>query len=179
MYPNVLPFPRGKTWGDGQVTLDATSGANLLGKLFEVPDTVNGTGQSVVLRVVKNDSGSAIAVARKGIAYHTGAKDFGRFASGYVGATGGYGQPLDDAYTIGANIAANDLFYVVEQGPCQLYVTGTSTPVLQHKPIMYASSGYGGVTTAGAGQFVIGMTDVAGTATTNAVLIHVKKPDYN
>lgn len=155
MYQNTLPFPRGQTWADGQVTPTASSAADLLGKVYEVPDTVHDTGLMVKVRVVKNDS-TAITVARKVVAYGTATNDFGRFANGFVAAAGGFGKPLDDAYTVGASIPANDLFYVVENGPCDVLSTvAASGSVSAGEEVSCGATGKL-TTNVAEGQFILG-----------------------
>ncbi len=118
----ALPFPRGGTAGDfgNEVTLSDTTFSHLEGRIYEVPDTKHGTGQNILLRAVKNDTGSAIVVARKFMGFSTTSDyDFGRRSSGFAGA-GAVCKPLDDAYAIAVSIPKWDVFYVIERGPADV-----------------------------------------------------------
>jgi len=136
----ALPFPRGSTYSDAKrganslVTLsDSGPASNLEGKLYQVKDTIHNTGIPVILRVVKNDSGGDLAVARKWLSFRlsnaaTTPGDWGRRVDGVAGTGGEPCKPMDDAYYYGTEdtsqgglettIAQYDLFYVVEAGPC-------------------------------------------------------------
>ena len=104
-----LPFARGSTMADQAITgltLDANSYMGVAGQTYEVQDTVNGTGQTVLLRCLKNGS-SDLTVARKFIEFSvTSAKDWGRVAAGYADTAGAVVVALDDAYTVGQVIKA-------------------------------------------------------------------------
>lgn len=111
----VLPIARGTTYFDGGTT-DATSAEKLLGTMRSVNDTVNGTGREVVLKLVRNESGAALAAGR-GVVYT--ASEYGLSVSGY----GFAGSPrfagyVDDAYA--STIPANDIFWIVVDGPVQI-----------------------------------------------------------
>lgn len=173
MFRNTLPFPRGFTWGDGQVTLDATSGSQLLGQVYEVPDSIHLTGKNVKLRVVKND-GSAITVARKGVSYGTAAGDFGRFVTGFNVTAGGYGQLIDDAFAVGKVIAANDLFYVVEEGPCNALSSSAASTLAAQCEVSFAAGGRLTTITGASTYYCIGKTDIACNTTSTTILIHVR-----
>jgi len=130
---DILPFARGSTLYEGSPSA-VTDGESIAGHVYEAKDTIHGTGETVKLRAVINDTGSSITVARKGIAFGTAAKDFGRYSSaaGYVAAQGAEGKPLDDAYTTGETIASKDVFWVVEKGPC--YVLGSTASTITSVP---------------------------------------------
>lgn len=174
----TLPFPRGSTMSDfGTVSIDTTNPEwfydNLCGRVYEAPDTVhNLPGRQVKLRVVRNHSGSAITVARKFMKYTTANGETERYCAG-VATKGGYGKPLDDAYTVNASIPVNDLFYVVEQGPCDIlnYITASTTEHNLQTPGYPVKSGPTGrldgaaVTT---GDYVLGVVDEHPATTTTA-----------
>lgn len=156
---SCLPFPRGKTYSQSSgMTLSDTTASNLEGKIYEVKDTVHGTGRTVLLRVVKNDTGRDITVARKcGEFATTSATDFGCRIGTFPGDTeGAVAKPLDDAYTIGATIPDDDLFYVVEAGLC--YIQGEASSVDLTAPCAVAidSSGLINGAKAAAGEYVVG-----------------------
>jgi hypothetical protein len=127
MVVNALPFERGRTYCDGVVTPGATLFDSLLGKTFRVPDTVNSTGQHVYLVAVKNSTGSAITVVRKFFSFEIDtAKDFPRYCGALPNTSaGGIVLALDDAYTVGASIPNNDIFWAVCEGPVSV-LTGAS-----------------------------------------------------
>lgn len=125
----VLPFPRGQTASDSGLvaSLDDDSFSGLEGRIFEAVDSVHSTGQTILLRAVKNDSGAAITVARKFCMFAlTSDYDFGRRVSGYVDTAGLPCKPMDDAYTVGFSIPDDDIFWVVERGPCSVVAEASS-----------------------------------------------------
>lgn len=141
------------------------------GKVFEFPDTVHGTGRSVWCMCVQNDTGSAITVARKfaSLANST-SMDFGGRVGAFPNATaGGVVVALDDAYTVGATIADNDLFWVLVYGPCSI-ATGASVTNLS-AGISVSSDNAGLINNAtgvAAGAYVAGTLDYAASYTANS-----------
>lgn len=142
MAEKTLPFPRGSTNSDaGLVDLDDSSFSDLEGKIFEVPDTVHDTGQPILLRAVKNDSGSDITVARTFMGFSTSSpNDFGRRVSG-LAAAGAICKPMDDAYAVGFVIPDDDIFYVVERGPCDVNTVSSACDLAAGVGAASASSG--------------------------------------
>lgn len=124
-----LPFPRGSTFSDkggNGIALDDNTYSHLEGQIFETEDTVHGTGTKVKLRVVKNDTSAEITVARAFGKFSAGALDFGRRIGKFPANTAGaIVKPLDDAYVVGTKIPDDDLFYVVEAGPCAVKAEAT------------------------------------------------------
>lgn len=112
---NDLPFPRGSTFWGGATVADSTSGAQLEGKEYLVEDNelYNNTGSYVKLRIVRNIAAFTLAPKR-----------LLRTVAGKTGQSDGYANSnpqtvlgvVDQAYT--GNIAINDLFYCVVEGPC-------------------------------------------------------------
>lgn len=129
MDKNILPFPRGGTYGDGGangLTLDDNTASHLEGRIYEVEDTIHGTGGKTKLRIVKNDTSADITVARAFGEFSVGALDFGRRIGTFPADTAGaIVKPLDDAYVVGTKIPDDDLFYVVEAGPCAVKAEAT------------------------------------------------------
>ncbi len=140
-----LPFPRGTTFSQCSkaglnplVTLADTTAKNLEGRKFQVPDTIHNTGEFIVLRVVKNHNGSALGTTRLIHKFSTASKDdWGHRIAGVADANGTLmGKPMDDAYWYGtentanhdvfSTIPDNDLFYVVEEGPCHVLCETTT-----------------------------------------------------
>ena len=126
-----LPFPRGSTascQGLADVTLSDTTWDALEGREYIVKDTEHGTGKMVTLMVVKAD-GTAITTANQLVKFSTtSANDWGRRV--VVNDTGGgVVMPVDDAYTASTVIAANDLFYVVTKGPCDIMAEATASAI--------------------------------------------------
>jgi len=174
---NALPFPRGGTASDwGQVTLDDTTYDHLEGKIFEVPDTVHGTGQLVKLRAVKNDSGSAITVARAFMGFSkTSAHDFGRRCNG-TAAAGAPCKPMDDAYTVGQSIPDDDIFFVVEEGPCYVK-TEASAVALTGTGNVVASDASGlvnGTPCAQATEYAAGTIDAAAITVDTDIVVRIE-----
>ena len=135
----ALPFPRGKTWytSTGKAvpgSIDAST-SWLEGLEVLVADTVNGTGIPITLRVVRNVSG-VILYPKRLVTYQAGYH--GRRADGYSCVTNAHGYPVDDAY--GATGVANgDLFYVVVEGPCQIFTSttaGTLNVITERDPLV-------------------------------------------
>jgi len=134
MSNSVLPFPRSETYSDrGVVTMNDTAYSHLEGMIVTVPDTIHNTLRETKLRVVKNDSGAAITVGRKMMAFSTtSVGDIGGRVSGIADTAGQVAKPLDDAY-IGklTSIPDNDLFYVGEAGlfDCLSTTTGVDDSI--------------------------------------------------
>lgn len=169
-----LPFPRGKTYGDGVVTLTDTTAKHLEGKVYEVEDTVYGTGQTIKLRVVKNDSGADITVARKFMKFSgTDANDFGRRCAGFASTAGSVCKPLDEAYTVGATIPDDDLFYVLEEGWGKVNTAAGSISLGAGAEVATTADGLIGGVEAVAGEYVAGRVDVACTTASTATRIWV------
>ena len=176
MLANTLPFPRGQTWCDGQVTPDATTAKQLLGKVYEVTDSVHLTGRTVKLRVVKND-GSALTVARKAVAYGTAALDFGRYIKGYNASAGGSAVLIDNAYAVGQVIAASDLFYVIEEGPTTILSSSAAATFAAQAELAVAAGGRLTTVAATTGQFSLGRIDEACATTSATVVVHAHPPN--
>ena len=160
----VLPFPRGTTYSqcgkDGTgalVTMADATAKELEGRLYQVRDTLHGTGQWITLRCVKNDNGdTAFALDRKLVYFNSAsAGDYGRRVGGLTTANiqGRFCKPMDDAYYYGVQdtsatsarfhtCAAMDLFYVVDEGPCRV-LHETTTLISAGDP--GASSAFDGI----------------------------------
>lgn len=112
----TMPFARGDYWATG----DTTSGANLEGMEYEVPDDQHGTGSMVKLRVVRNVA--AIALQPKRLVSFVASKRGQVDGYARLNPNPVYSRPVDDAYT--SSIPVNALFYVVVEGYCN-----TKTPL--------------------------------------------------
>jgi len=176
MTEKTLPFPRGSTASDaGLVSLDDSTFSELEGKIFEVPDTVHGTGQPILLRAVKNDSGAAITVARKFMRFALAALDFGRRVAGFVNAAGAVCKPLDDAYTVGFSIPDDDIFYVVEAGKCNVLTEASAVALDAGSVVASDASGFvNGAPCAQASEYAAGKIGPAAYATATAVVVEVQ-----
>ena len=176
MSEKTLPFPRGKTYADGVVTLDVTTydtAKHLEGTIHEVEDTVHGTGEKVFLRIVKNESGAAITAARKLFYFGVSALDFGRRILGLTFAAGQVCKPLDDGYPIGFSIPDGDLFYVVEKGLCDILLEPTAVALSQGDAVTCDTQGFLDGAVAGAGEYVVGQIDVDAAVVSATVAVHV------
>jgi len=143
VYP-TLPFPRGQTYGDGQLTLTDTTAKHLEGKRFRVPDTLHGTKGDVVLRVVKNDAGADLTISKRVLKWSTASEDdIGNRVDGWATASV-HGKPIDDYY-LGrkTTIPDDDLFYVVDEGPCDVLISTTTSTAISAagKPVQVAAAG--------------------------------------
>jgi hypothetical protein len=175
----ALPFPRGTFSDDGGlVTVGDDVHKEWEGKEFEVEDTVHGFAQPVTLRVVKNDSGSNIAVERKCYNYSQDSQgDIGARIAGLAG-DGEVGHPIDDKYADGQTWPNGALGYVVVEGRCDV-LTGTTVDDLDAGIAVQIDSG--GVLAdkakPDAGAFVLGTLDKESsyTASTAACVIVGKK----
>ena len=127
-------FSRGKTFYDGG-TVDTTAGIfdHVLGKEYEVVDRDAGgrdsatpSGLPVTLIAVRNDSGSAISnAAGLGVVFGTDAKDHLRLSDGLPSVTGQFGLPVDSFLPTTWDIADDDVFWVVKEGPAEMLLSGS------------------------------------------------------
>ncbi len=161
-----LPFPRGSTWSDksGQ-TLDSNTANDLTGRLYTAPDTTHGTGMSVILRCVRANvaitiGGTAAAPLHQIFSFDGDSKDWGTEIDAVTGAVGEVGKPIDDAYTGAFVIPANDLCYVVEEGPTKVASTSSMAIAAAHSPVTPGATGLLHVDEAGGGEYVLGTNDV-------------------
>ncbi|MFZ5832397.1 MAG: hypothetical protein ACOY3P_20110 [Planctomycetota bacterium] len=185
MHDANLPFPRGQTWsyfGKAGVTVPDTDANQLMGQLFTVDDTIHDSGKDVTLRLVRNDSGAAITVARRCCGFAgVDAEEYGGAVDGYVGAAGEVGKPIDDAYPVGTVIPANDYFYVVDAGPCKVKTSASTVNLAVHSAVTVDASGYVGGSKPTVDQAVLGVIDAASTDEATEVLIYVEpglRPGY-
>lgn len=125
----TCPFQRGKTaLSNLGTTLSSTDAANLLGRVVTFPDndwTANpATTRSehlVHCLIVRNTSGGPLYPKMLAQVSPTFA------AAGYTASTGGEGYPIDE-FLPASGVPANDLFYVVINGPakCLLDIAATN-----------------------------------------------------
>lgn len=171
-----LPFPRGETFNAfALLTMGDTKHSDLEGRIYEVDDSMHGTGRTVLLRVVKNDTGGAITVARKFAEFSAGVLDFGRRIGTFPCDTAGaIVKPVDDAYTVGASIPDDDLFYVVESGPCSVLTNDDTLALTAGDGVATDNEGLVSDDPAAAGEFVAGQSDITTTsATAITLVVHV------
>lgn len=166
MILHELPFPRGQTYADSQVTLADGLAEYLVGWLCK---TVDSTGRPLILQIVRADN-ALTNVGGKTVSFTAGKEgrnvDALCNADGEVsaivdGGTGGYATTYD--------ISQYDLFYTVYDG----YVDAAGETDVNAAGIDvmgYASSD--SVTTATAGKFIIGRSTEA--VDTGIVEIHVQ-----
>lgn len=174
----ALPFKRGNTYADGEITMSLTTAKALEGRIYEVPDDVNGTGLTVKLRVVRNVTGSAITVARAFCQFK--ADDAGAQWGRHIGADGSGctadlpSSAMDDAMIVDASIVENDLFYVVDEGPVQVVTGATAVDLNPHVGVACDGSGLVAAALAAAGKAIVGHIDVDTTDEGAVVLIHAR-----
>ena len=171
-----LPFPRGTFSDDGGIiTVGDAVHAEMEGLEFEVPDTQHGLAQPVTLRIVKNDTGGDITVARKCYDFTVASQgDIG----GRIGALAGDGEvgyPLDDAYAVGATWPDDALGYIVVKGRCDVLTAATNNNYAVNTSVQIAAGGVlKDVAAAAAGAFVLGTLEYeAAYAAATAVCVNV------
>lgn len=180
-YDAALPFPRGQTLSDGgEITLGDAGFSELEGRVFEYPDNIHGTGTITRLKIVKNDTGSAITVARKfGEFSVTDTGDFGRRIGTFpCNTAGAIVLPLDDAYPVGMSIPDDDLFYVVYEGFCDVLTGASITNLAAGMSVSSDNAGLiNNAAAVAAGSFVVGtLADKSGYLASAATKIWVAGP---
>ena len=174
-----LPFPRGQAYSDaGAVTMTDTLANDLLGRIFKVKDTVHGTGEEVLLRAVKNDTDAAIVVANEDRAlqkFAVGALDFGRKIAGDASVAGSICKPIDDAYPDNFSIPDDDVFYVVERGPCYCTTGAADVGLTAGDAVSTHTDGKLRATPAAAGEYVVGTIDATTVAEDTQVVVHIRE----
>jgi hypothetical protein len=119
------PWPRGSTFGGG-ATVASTDGAQYEGKEYYVADNDPTTAKLrtnrfVKLRIVRNNKGSTLtAPAKKILKLDLGGaaiQDVGSKVSDFTASASDKGYPCDEY--ISGNVVANDLFYIVVEGPAK------------------------------------------------------------
>jgi hypothetical protein len=121
------PFPRGETFFNGG-TVDATSGAHLEGTEWTFEDldlSQSGvkpqrTNLPVVCKIVRNTSGVALEPKRLCRFELTAGNDCGGQVDGYVTTTAAKVDGVIDEWLPTAGCPANDLCWVVVEGPTQV-----------------------------------------------------------
>jgi hypothetical protein len=141
--------------------------------VYEVRDKNNGTGAIVKLRVVKAESAITVQTNRLLYRFGTTAKDFGRTIAGPTNSQGMVCKPMDDVYAAGLVIAANDLFYVVDGGPCQISSAAVASSIAQHDLVTCGTDGKLDNGVASVYDFIVGRADAAITTANTASLIWV------
>lgn len=124
MFSENPPFPRGGTFYNGG-TIDSNNlgGTNLEGSRWYFPDqdlSVAGTRKTrtnrvVTCMIVRNVSGIALLPKRLANLQASGLNFMGR-VDGYATTTAALGYPIDE-WLPAAGVPANDLFYIVIDGP--------------------------------------------------------------
>jgi hypothetical protein len=165
----ILPFPRGTTYFQGQ-TPDANLGKDLEGRLFTILSPEY-PGRLLTLRVVRYTGTSDLTVARKICAFASG--HLGTKSDGYIAQDGQVGKPIDDAYSVGMTIRPNDLFYVVESGPCTVGKLTGSGMTISAGALVYGDS-TGVIDPAASSGHSIGRAIAAASATDSTVLVDVQ-----
>ncbi len=199
----TLPFPRGAFYSEAHkgtgalVTMGDSTAKNLEGRRYQVEDTIHKTGKHVILRVVKNDAGRDMTCSRRIVTWSsTTTNDWGNRVNDF-GAAGEPGKPIDDAYYYGpqpkyttgleltiadraveTTISDNDLFYVVDEGPCDIEATTNANGIAAGIPFFCAGTGstYDGlIAEALDGNLPLGVCLEAPSATTSitACLVEV------
>jgi len=162
--------------------MTATLGVDHEGRVYEVPDTEHNTGQIVKLRVVRNSTGATITAARRGCEFRKSGggttMDYGRKIGAFgnnFSAQGIVGKPLDDAYTAGVTILENDLFYVVESGPCTIEAESVVVSLPAGTAVTWDAAGQINGARAAAGEYVVGTIDEACSTPSAEVIVLVNE----
>ncbi len=131
MQTNILPFPRGKTFSQGNA--DAIPGSaigSVEGAVFYVrDDDLNpGSEQPMVLRAVRYTGTSDYTVGAVGeVVALTESDNLLRTFSAKATSGSKVPRPLDTKYPVGFVIKPGDIVYVIEQGVVSLpSVTGNT-----------------------------------------------------
>lgn len=121
------PFGLGETFYGGE-TIDANDlgGVNLEGKewVFEDINPVTGahrTGRSKRCRIVRNVSGVALLPKRL-VRFQASGTNYGSRVDGYTHVPSQEGYPVDE-WLPAAGVPANDLFWIVLEGPAVCILT--------------------------------------------------------
>lgn len=175
----ALPFPRGSTFGDrGVKTMTAAiaRAVNLAGRVYEVEDSVHGTGKLVNLRVVQNETGADITVARTLYKFSSASAEYFGREINFRSGIGNVCKPLDDKYTVGETIPEHDLFYVLESGPCGILTSSDGLVNLQAGwAVSSDDEGRLGIAKSAAGYFVVGTLQETTVANNTEVVVDVKE----
>ncbi len=182
MISKHLPFPRGTTFSDahsdGATTLLDDSQSGLEGKLYEVKDTLHGTGIPVILRCVKNDNSTTISTDYRCMSFSTSsATDFGSRVDGVANTKGEIAKPIDDFYAASSllgEIPGYDLFYVVDSGMCDIKsFSGTATATSVGGMASVAGTGGYAAASADTGTAIGIAMEVSSTSANTAFLVNV------
>ena len=172
-YELQLPFPRGKTACDAVNTPVAGNHEQFVGKEYVVDDSVHSTNKLVRLVACKLEAN--ITVARRLYKFDGDALDFGQQISGLNDVAGGYCVALDDKYTVGDTLLANDLAWFIVDGPVSLTTELTSVSLSAHGTVVSDASGYVDGAAPAAGNHIIGRIDAASTTTNSSVVVHMSR----
>lgn len=172
---NALPFPRGTTFQQGlSMSPGDQTFKDMEGKIFFHHDSVHKTGQMIKLRCVKNDTGAAITVKRGFMMFSTtDAYDFGNRVTSYATA-GAVCKPLDDAYTVGFSIPDDDLFWLVEEGPCGVLTEASAISLSAGNVVASDASGLvNGTPCAQASEYAAGSIGPAAVTISTEIVVYV------
>jgi hypothetical protein len=120
------PFARGETYANGgEIDANNLGGVNLEGKefIFEVnapndPSGADPSGRPIHVRVVRNASGVNLKPRR--VVRYKAADPLETQVDGYVSALADRPAGVVDEFLPAAGVPANDLFYIVIDGPTEL-----------------------------------------------------------
>ncbi len=177
-----LPFARGTTFFDGGTT-DTTSGRQLEGREYDVPDVdprSTGTGSAtyrtsrmVRVRIVRNKTGFAL-LPKKLVSFGTEAGKSTGQANGHVRLTADPVQGVVDEYLPSAGCPDGDLCYVVVAGPALCLpdlAAGANNVLPVETRVVSLTAATSGATTAGriAPQDITGATSLLANQIQNCV----------
>lgn len=151
--PENLPFPVGTTYFGAGGTPNATDGASLEGREYEVEDTtpagVRRSNRRRTLRVVRWTQSAFNALPKHLVTFEASADNEGQ-CDGRVTTTAARCYPVDE-YLPSAGVVQHDLFYVVVKGPavCVTPMSNTSADMAAGNFLVSITAATSGATTAG------------------------------
>lgn len=176
-YPQ-LPFPRGTVYSQSVYTPSSTDGVELEGNVFEVWD--KRYMRPVKLRVVRNATNANLTLTPGLlVGFYKDATDKYRYMGANVyalNADGDPAKPIDDFYPSNNPVVAkpNELFYVVEEGPCSVQkIAASSGQALTAGNKCFADSATSKLDATVSAGTAVGrvLVDAATTATTATVYV--------
>ena len=159
----VLPFRRGSVYSDGStLTMSATVAESILGRIYKTTDS---DGKDLYLRAVRADA-ALTNIGGHCVEYTAGYT--GTNVAGIADTAGAIGSAVDDAYASTFDVAQYDIFYVVEEGYCELFA---ESDVAAGDPVMLYSNGHVASTTAG--SYSLGTAQEAYASTSATVKVYI------
>lgn len=135
-----LPFPRGTVLP----CESATEFNELVGNIYTVKDTVHNSGGQTKLRCCRYVAATSLTMVNRAVEFDTGKDGLGREVKKVASGHSVVSKILDDAYTVGKQVfAQNDLLYVIEEGlaTIQLVTGNADYDQVAHALVFTAANG--------------------------------------